>query len=75
MRLLKYFKFFFLDIADFLSLENYRFYRMLIGGKWYKHNMSGELPNCYGSFWARYGKLNKYTDIVKEEDYKKKTND
>jgi hypothetical protein len=69
MRLFKYFKYLLIDIADFLSLEKFRLYRMLLGGKWYKHTMNGELPNCYGSFWARYGKINRYTYIVKEEQY------
>lgn len=53
------------------SRESFIFYRYYKGGLWYKHEMSGELPNCYGSFWARYDKINKYTDIIKIENYGK----
>lgn len=50
MEIIKYFKYTLKDITEFLSLEDFRFYRCFCGGIWYKHDMSGELPNCYGSF-------------------------
>ena len=71
MKIIKYFKYLLIDIAEFLSLENYRFYRCFSGGIWYKHSMSGELLGCYGNFWARYNKLNRYTDVIKIENYEK----
>ncbi len=52
------------------QIEDFRLYRYYKGGTWYKHEMSGELPGCYGSFWADYGKLNRYTNVVKKEIYK-----
>lgn len=27
--------------------------RVVIGGKWYKQEMSGELPMCYGYWWTK----------------------
>lgn len=68
-KITKYFKFLFTDIADFLELSKFRWYRAYKGGNWYKHQMNGELPNCYGSFWATYGKINRYADIMKQENY------
>ena len=74
MKLKKYIKYTLRDICESLEFERFRFYRALVGGKWYKHQMNGELPNCYGAFWAQYGKIDRYTDIIKEEDYTKNEN-
>ena len=49
--------------------SDFRLYRYFKGGIWYKHQMNGELPRCYGSYWAKYGKVNRYTDIIKTENY------
>lgn len=72
VRIGKYFRFVVRDFCDLVGMEKLRLYRAIVGGHWCKHSMNGELPNCYGSFWAKYGKINRYTDIVKEEDYNSK---
>jgi len=70
-RLLKYFSYLSITIIEFLELDKFRVYRAYKGGIWYNHQLNGELPNCYGTFWAKYGKINRYTDIIKTEDYTK----
>lgn len=67
----KYLHYTFEAIADFFELQKFRFYRAYKGGVWYKHCMSGELPGCYGCYWARYGYMNRFTDVVAKEDYTK----
>lgn len=57
------------EIIFKIDRSDFRLYRYYKGGIWYKHKMNGELPNCYGSYWAKYGKINRYTDIVKIENY------
>lgn len=37
-----------------MEIYNLKIVRRLIGGKWYKQTMSGELPNCYGSWWTKH---------------------
>lgn len=72
MKLIKYIISYIIEYLEFLfnfSRESIILYRYYKGGKWYKHEMSGELPNCYGSFWANYGKINRYTNIIKTENY------
>lgn len=53
--------------------SNFRFYRKLKGGVWYRHIFTNDaleisiIPS--GNFWAQYGKLNRYTKVVKIEEY------
>ena len=55
-----------------MDLKNIRFIRMLVGGKWYKQTMSGELPNCFGSWWTRQPlPKHRYHYIEKIENYGK----
>lgn len=68
-KILIFFSYSLAGIIEFLELDRFRVYRAYKGGIWYKHQLNGELPNCYGTFWANYGKINRYTDIIKTEDY------
>ncbi len=56
-----------------LNLSWLKIYRRLKKGTWYKHkltNDASEICLCPGvTFWARYNKLNRYTDVVKVETY------
>ena len=36
-----------------IDFRNSLIVRAIIGGTWYKQTMSGELPNCYGSWWTK----------------------
>lgn len=52
---------------------DFKWYRKWQGGVWYKHEFTHDamqitLPPC-STFWARYGKINRYTDVIKTEDY------
>lgn len=52
-------------------LTNFKWYRKIRGGLWYKHQFTEhaiQLTFTPGNtFWARYGKLNRYTDVVETE--------
>lgn len=66
----KYIKYTLISIAVFLELENYRWYRAFCGGIWYRHRNAYELPGLYFDyFWARYGKINRYTFVDLVENY------
>lgn len=56
-------------------LSNFRFYRKLRKCIWYKHqftNDASELSSTFiGTWWALYDKINRYSDIVKIEDYRR----
>ena len=32
-------------------MSNFKFFRKLCGGIWFKHEMTGRIPGCYGSWW------------------------
>ena len=54
-------------------VTNFKWWRKWQGGVWYKHEFTHDamqisLPPC-SSFWARYGKINRYTDVIETEDY------
>ena len=71
-KIIKYTLSYFIEYFECLfnfSRESFILYRYYKGGVWYKHEMSGELPGCYGSFWADYGTINEYTNIIKIENY------
>lgn len=52
-------------------LGKYEWYRKLRGGKWYKHQFTNdalELSITFtGNWWALYGKINRYSDVVDTE--------
>jgi hypothetical protein len=51
----------------------YKWYRKLKGGKWYKHQFTRDaLEICVsftGTWWTRYGKINRYSNVINEEIY------
>lgn len=30
-----------------------KWFRKLVGGTWYRYNMTGQLPTCYGYWWTK----------------------
>jgi hypothetical protein len=55
----KFLYYFCINVNEYLStifqidFRKLQIVRYLIGGTWYKQTMSGELPNCYGSWWTK----------------------
>ncbi len=51
-------------------MKNIKLYRFFCGGVWYRHEMTGELPGCYGSWWSRkYDHHPRYEAITEIEAY------
>lgn len=51
-------------------MKSFKWFRKWVGGNWYKYEMSGQLPGCYGSWWST--KLltpHRYYNLVKTESY------
>ena len=52
----------------------YKWFRKYRGGKWYLHQFTihaEQLTFSKGAvFWARYGKLNRYSNVISKEEYK-----
>lgn len=52
-------------------LNNFKWYRKLKGGYWYKHQNTYQLPGLiFDYFWAQYGEINRFTTMTKTEFYK-----
>jgi hypothetical protein len=55
-------------------LGKYKWYRKLVGGVWYKHQFTRDALQLSvtfsGSWWARYGELNRYSKVVELETYR-----
>lgn len=34
-------------------MSKYRWFRRFIGGTWYRYDMTGQLPSCYGHWWTK----------------------
>lgn len=60
---------------DQLWLRKYKWYRRWRGGVWYLHQFTKdaeELTFTEGeTWWARYGKVNRYSDVILTEYYLK----
>lgn len=56
-------------------MKRYKFWRKFKGGIWHKHQFTrdaNELTFPEGkTWWARYGKINRYSDVIETEDYTK----
>ena len=56
-------------------LDNFKWYRKWRGGIWYKHQFTSdalELSVTFiGEWWARYGEINRYSRVMKTENYTK----
>ena len=51
-------------------LSNYKWYRKLTKGTWYRHQNTYQLPCIvFEYFWARYGELNRFTKVIKTEKW------
>lgn len=54
-------------------LGKYKWYRRLVGGYWYKHQFTRDAQEIcatwIGSWWARYGELNRYSIVIEQETY------
>jgi hypothetical protein len=54
-------------------LSCFKWYRKYKKGVWYKHQFTNDAldlsVNLVGFFWTRYGKLNRYSDVVSIERY------
>jgi hypothetical protein len=56
-------------------LSKYKCYRKILGGIWYKHEYTQDAHDVWitfhGTFWARYDKQNRYTEVIEVETYNK----
>lgn len=69
-RLKAYLKYIIADMDECLVLNQFRLYRMLRGGVWYRIESTGQLPGLYGGWWTRSEDYHKrYTARVKTESY------
>ena len=54
-------------------LGEYRWYRKLRKGTWYKHEYTKDAQDVWilfhGKFWARYDKQNRYTEVIEVEKH------
>lgn len=55
--------------------SKFKCYRKHRKGVWYKHKFTVDalaLSTTFtGTWWARYSKINRYSDVIKTEDYDK----
>jgi len=51
-------------------MKNFRWFRKYIGGDWFKYQMTGQLPGCWGSWWT-IKKLppHRYYELIKTESF------
>ena len=56
-------------------LGKFKLYRRLKGGSWFLHEFTIDAEQITfrkgNRFWARYGELNRYTKVIKQESYEK----
>lgn len=55
-------------------MKKFKWYRKWKGGTWYKHQFTEEASWICSIwvgeiFWARYGEINKYSEVIKIETY------
>jgi len=54
-------------------LNGFRWYRKCRKVNWYKHQFTKDAlelsPNFTGTWWALYGKVNRYSKVTKEEKW------
>lgn len=52
---------------------NFRWYRKLRKGNWYKHQFTKDAEQITfasgKTWWARYGEINRYSKVIKKENY------
>lgn len=56
-----------------IRLGKFKWYRKLKSGKWYQHQFTKDAEQLTfvegRKWWARYGKLNRYSNIINEEQW------
>lgn len=56
-----------------MFLDNFKWYRALRKGIWHKYQFTKDAlelsVSLQGTFWARYGKINRYSDVIGCEVY------
>jgi|GEM_PF-5783904 len=56
-----------------MSFRKFKWYRKYKGGTWYKHEFTRDALDLSvsftGTFWARYGDINRYSKVIKIEKY------
>jgi len=54
-------------------MRNFKWFRKLRKGTWYQHEFTNDALqlsyNFIGTFWARYGEINRYSRVIKTEKY------
>ena len=59
---------------DYLWLNRFQWYRKWRKGTWYKHQFTVDAQQIsltfIGTWWARYGYLNRYSIVIDNETYK-----
>ncbi len=55
-------------------MKIFKWFRKYKGGVWYKHEFTLDSMDIsiipFQTFWARYGELNRYTKVIKTEEWK-----
>ena len=55
------------------TMNNFNWYRRFKGGVWYQHQFTQYAQwicsTWTGKFWVGYGEINKYSNVIKEENY------
>lgn len=50
-----------------------KLYRKFRGGTWHQHQFNSDAQEIcisfIGTFWARYGKINRYSDVITSEQW------
>jgi hypothetical protein len=59
-----------LNIIQMINLSDFKSYRRFRKGIWYKHYNLYQIPGLYFTyFWARYPKINGFSEVRVIEDY------
>ncbi len=55
-------------------LSKIKWYRKFVGGTWYQHQFTPDAlwlsSGFTGTFWTKYGKINRYSRIIKTEEWR-----
>lgn len=52
-----------------MDINNFKVVRRLKGGIWYKHRFNSNWNADGIWFWARFGNVSRFTDVIEIEDY------
>lgn len=52
-------------------MTKYKWFRKLIGGIWFRYDMTGQLPTCYGHWWTKkIEREHRYYECTQIENHK-----